>query len=114
MGRAQLPASLEGDACEGQLPDGLGGEQGGVVADLLVGRAEGVLVAVAEAVGHDEVGMLAAERAVVGQHDPGADADAARVEGVDGAVERVVRSPSNERSGDGDSWPPQGASRKGR
>ncbi len=53
---AQLPAGLQRDTLERQDTYGFCGQQGGILADLFVRRAEGVVVAVPEAVRHDKVG----------------------------------------------------------
>ena len=86
----ELAAGFERHPVQGELMHGFECQEGGVLAYLLVGRAQRPFVAVAEAVPDDEITVLPAERAVVGEHDPRAHAHALGIENLPRPVERVV------------------------
>jgi hypothetical protein len=65
------PAGLEHDAVDGTRSDNLLHERQAVLLHVLGRGAQRVGVDVAERVADDQVGMRAAQRAVVRQHDPG-------------------------------------------
>jgi hypothetical protein len=70
---AHWSAGLQHDAVHGGRPEHLLDQRQAVLLDIRRRRAQRVRVAVAVGVADDQVGMLAAEHAVVGQHDPGLD-----------------------------------------
>jgi len=97
---AHWPAGLQHDALDRTRSDNLLDERQAILLHVLGGWAQGVGVDVAERVADDQVGMSAAQRAVVGQHDPGLGLETFRGELTACAAERVaVRIPCRE-SGD--------------
>jgi hypothetical protein len=83
---------------DGTRADNLLDEGQAVLRHLLGGWAQGVGVDVAERVADDQVGMAAAQGAVVRQHDPGLDLEPFRGELTAGVAEGVaVRIPCRKR-----------------
>jgi hypothetical protein len=83
---------------DGTRADNLLDEGQAVLRHVLGGWAQGVGVDVAERVADDQVGMAAAQGAVVRQHDPGLDLEPFRGELTAGVAEGVaVRIPCRKR-----------------
>jgi hypothetical protein len=95
-----LPAGLQHDAVDGTGSDDLLDERQAILLHVQGGWAQGIGIDVAECVVDGQVGMSAAQRAVVRQHDPGLDLETFRGELPAGVAKRVaVRIPCRE-SGD--------------
>ena len=95
---AHWPTGLQHDAADGTGSDDLLHERQAILLHVLGGWAQGIGIEVAERVADDQVGMSAAQCAVVRQHDPGLDLETFRGELTACVAERVaVKIPSRER-----------------